>query len=885
MVGPLGVPHPVEATPPGGQQERRIEPADVAFVAVGFLAYLAAAVWAKEISLPGTVLIWFPPAGVAIALAYLRPRFAIAVVTVAELVSTPVIMGLGDAYGAVALVVNSVGLALAYALGGLALRRLALHPNLRSPEDLAVLALGVGLGATAATAVGIAVQVWIGLVESGDVLRQAALFWIGDVVGAACLLPALVLIGDAVLHGVRPRLADDEDRFPTWQLLAELLAPAVIAIVVMDIGQRPMRFVYLAFLPVIVVAVRHGVGAAAASTAALCAVMTAGAHVQIDAALDRSDFQLLMLVLTVTGVTTGAVVSARRDVTAAKERISEIVEATPDLVASASRDGTIRYLNPVGRHLLGFSPDWGGGEVRAFDFLPDQLAEDLMREGMAAAERNGTWSGENRLRRPDGHVFPVSQVLISHPTLGEDGQALYSTVCRDMTSQRELEDQLRRAALYDEATGLPNRALLLDQLARALSPSDRWRRIAVLFADVDHLQRVNETFGFAAGDRVVATLASRLLGLVRAQDLVARHGGSQFVVVLTDVPDEFEAIVLADRILGCYAEPVDVDGHELRVTGSVGITLIETGSDHLEALRAAEIALHRAKEAGGGRFALFDQELEQRSAQRLEMEADLREVLNTHRWTLAYQPIYETTTRRIVGVEALLRWTHPSRGPVAPFDLVQLAEWSGSIVSLGREIFQRACQEAKRWNELGFALPVSVNVSARQLREPSFFDDVRAVIDGCGIDPTCVVVELTETLLASQEHGEVEALVRLRQLGCKVALDDFGTGYSSLSELRDLPIDIVKLDQSFLRDLTSSPRAAALVDASIRLAKALDLVVVAEGVEEPEQIDALEALGCDRVQGFALSRPVDPSVVTGLLRDAAHAPRTTISDHPVGGAD
>jgi len=267
------------------------------------------------------------------------------------------------------------------------------------------------------------------------------------------------------------------------------------------------------------------------------------------------------------------------------------------------------------------------------------------------------------------------------------------------------------------------------------------------------------------------------------------------------------------------------------------------------------------------------------------MEADLREVLNTHRWTLAYQPIYETTTRRIVGVEALLRWTHPSRGPVAPFDLVQLAEWSGSIVSLGREIFQRACQEAKRWNELGFALPVSVNVSARQLREPSFFDDVRAVIDGCGIDPSCVVVELPETLLASQEHGEVEALVRLRQLGCKVALDDFGTGYSSLSELRDLPIDIVKLDQSFLRDLTSSPRAAALVDASIRLAKALDLVVVAEGVEEPEQIDALEALGCDRVQGFALSRPVDPSVVTGLLRDAAHAPRTTISDHPVGGAD
>lgn len=833
---------------------------------VAFVAYLAAAGWAREISLPGAALIWFPPAAVAITLAYFRPRL-MWVIVLAELVSTPAIMGLGAEYGPLALVVNSIGLAAAYSLGGWVLRRLALEPRLRTPEDLAVLALGIGAGAAAATVVGVAVQQWAGLVDPGQLPRTAALFWIGDIVGAACLMPALIIAGAATLRGEHVRLADDEAEETRWQLWAELLAPAVIGILLMDVGQRPMRFVYLAFLPVVIVAVRHGVAAAAVSTAALCAVMTAGAHVQLETALDRSDFQLLMLVLTVTGVTTGSVVSARRDVSTARDRINEIIEATPDLVASASRDGAIRYLNPVGRHLLGFSPD-ASPSTRAFDFFPDDLAQDLVREGMRTAERAGTWTGENRLRRPDGHQIPVSQVLIAHPTLDDDGQRLYSTICRDMTSQRQLEDQLRRAALYDDATGLPNRVLLVEQLARAVSTADKTRRVAVLFADLDHLQRVNETFGFEAGDQVVTTIAHRILEVVRAQDLVARHGGSQFVVVLSDVPDEFEAIVLADRLLTCFAEPVYADGHELKVTGSVGITLVESGQDHLEALRSAEIALHRAKEAGGGRYALFDQDLEQRSLHRLEMEADLHDVLTKQTWTLAYQPIIDARDRRVVAVEALLRWTHPSRGPVPPFDLIRLAEHSGAIVTLGREIFRRACSEAHQWHEMGFDLPVSINVSAVQLREPTFLADVESVLAETGIDPAQMVVELTETVLATQEHGEIETLHKLRELGCRVALDDFGTGYSSLSELRDLPIDVLKLDGSFITELTSSPRAAALVEAVIRLSDALELTVVAEGVERDDQIEALAALGCHRIQGYALSRPVAPAIITGMLRDA-----------------
>jgi diguanylate cyclase (GGDEF)-like protein/PAS domain S-box-containing protein len=656
---------------PAPAQETHLQEALIAVIA--FAAYLAAAVWAREISLEGPALIWFPPAAVAVGACFFRPRL-VGVVVVAELISTPVVMGLGAEYGPALLVVNSVGLALSYGFGAHVMRRLALNPRLRTPEDLAVLALGIGAGAASATVVGVTVQWWAGLIPADQVARSAALFWIGDVVGAACILPALLICVDDLFRHGHVRLSDDGPVRSKPRLAAELLSPAIVGAVVMGIDQEPMRFVYLAFIPVVIVAVRHGVAAAAVATSGLCVVLTLGAHLQLDDALDRSDFQLMLLVLVATGVTSGSLVSARRDESAAKERVSEIIEATPDLVASATRDGAIRYLNPVGRSLLGFAP----GTIpsgRAFDFLPDELARDLIREGMRTAERTGTWTGMNRLRRPDGHEIPVSQVLVAHPTDDDEGQRTYSTICRDMTSQRELEDQLRRAVLYDDATGLPNRVLLVEQLARLVSTSERDRCVAVLFADLDHLQRINETFGFSAGDQVVTTIAKRITELVRAQDLVARHGGSQFVVALADVPDEFEAIALADRLLTCFSEPVEADGHELHVTGSVGITLVGSGQDHLEALRSAEIALHRAKEAGGGRYALFDDELQRRSLERLEIEADLRDVLTKQTWELAYQPIIDAEDRQVVGVEALLRWAHPTRGPVAPFTPAPSWRW------------------------------------------------------------------------------------------------------------------------------------------------------------------------------------------------------------------
>lgn len=833
----------------------------MAFALGAVLAYLGAALWARQVSIPGPVLLWFPPAGVAIGCLYLRPRLFPALVA-AEVLSTAWIMDLAREYGPLGLVINAVVIVGAYHLAGETLRRLSLNPRLRSADDVLVLAFGcMVVGAPIAAISGVLVQTAIDLVQPDHLAQSIALFWVGDVIGCAALTPAIVMAGSAFLDGNPLPLADEEWAHPKYRLSIEYVAPAATALVLMLVGDHPMRFVYLSFVPMVGMAVRHGVAAAALSNAALAAVLTAGANQLVDDPLARSDLQLLMVVLSVTGLLVGAVVSARRDLLEASQEISEIVEATPDLVATAYRDGQIRYLNPVGRVMLGHD---GRPPARAFDFLPDEMAADLMREGMRAAERDGTWTGENRLKGVDGRVIPVSQVLIAHRSPHRDVPT-YSIVCRDMSDQRRLEDQLRRAALYDDVTGLPNRALLEVELLRTLGGAHPTATTAVMFADVDRLQRVNETFGSDVGDQVVNTVSERISQLIRGADILARYGGAQFAVVLSEVSDEFEPIGFARRLLRCFADPMEIDGHLVRVTGSVGIALTSGTADPREALRSAEIALHRAKEAGGGRFALFDLDLQDRAQQRVEREADLREALESGSWWLAYQPVVDARSGSVTGAEALLRFTHPEKGPVSPFDLVRLAEQSGAIIDLGREILNRACAEATRWRERGHAMSVAVNVSAIQLRDATFVDDVSDALHRSGLPARNLVIELTETTLATDEHGEVRSLAAIRSLGCRVALDDFGTGFSSLSGLRDLPIDVVKLDRSFITDLTGSPRASALVEAVVTLAGALDLTVVAEGVETTEQHELLARLGCDRIQGYLISQPLSPDEMDDFL--------------------
>lgn len=847
-------------------------PASTLAWSTGYVAlHLMAATWASRIDLGESVLIWFAPAGVAVAALTLGGRRLLPAVFVADVLGTTVVSGFGADFGPLGVVVNAAALAAAYFLGARSMVRLGLDPRLRTTHDLVVLAVG-GLAITPVMAAvgGVLVQVRVGLVPTDDLLRSFAIFWIGDAVAIVCLTPALLLAGDAVRSRRPMVLSDREGSLPAVLILLEYLAPSAAAIVLFAAGQEPLQFLYIVFVPIVLVAVRHGVPGVALANVALSLTMTIGAHEVATDALVRSDFQALLAVVALTGLALGVVASARSDLLRRHRALSDIIEATPDLVASSTIDGTMTYLNPVGRRLMGLGPD-DPIHHEVAEFYPDALAQDLAVEGARAATRTGAWHGENRLLTTDGRSVPVSQVIVAHRPDPSGPVTSFSTICRDGRDQQRLEDQLRRAALHDDTTGLANRALLVEQLGLALG-AERHHDLAVLFVDISRFRLVNESLGYDAGDQVVAAVARRLAATAGPSDLVARYGGGIFAIVVPEMTDELDPIVLATDVLDVIAQPIEVAGRDLVLSASIGISVAGASQhDALDALRSAEIALQRAKESGGGRFALFDRAMERRSLDRLDVEADLRRALDGGEWWLAYQPIVDAATRQIVSCEALLRWTHPLRGPVPPFQLIRLAEQIGLIVPLGRAIFERACTEACAWHRLGYRVPVAINVSGHQLQEPGFVDDVAGVIHAVGIDPTQVVVEITETVLAHDIEAEVRVLHELRELGCAIAVDDFGTGYSSLGGLRDLPIDIVKLDRSFITDLVASTRAAATVSAVITLAEALELTVVAEGVEDDRQRDALLRMGCDRIQGFLISEAVDAASITGLL-DAGGRP-------------
>lgn len=843
----------------GLENWRKLGVASVLYVAV----YLLAAAWAVEFSLPGSVLVWFPPAGVAVALLYFGGWRLLPAAIVAEVLSTSYVTDFADAFGPFWLVVNSVALPLAYLTGAWVLVALDLDPRLRSLRDMGVLAGGALLVAPIlATVAGIAVQVAADIVAAADALAEAGRFFVGDVVGIAGVAPTILLAGAAFRDG-RPLPLSDR-RAPDIWMVGELLVPSVCAVALLAAGQEPFQFVYLVFVPVALVAMRHGVAGAALSTAGLAAVLTVGADLEATASIERTDFQALLGVIVITGVLLGAIVSERHDQLVHHRMLSEIVEATPDLVGTARADGTVTYLNPRGRSLLGLTPGVGRPPPQVRDFFADDLSRELLSEAMRAADRSGAWYGTNTIRTDDGRLIAVSQTVVSHGP--DEADRVYSTVLRDITDQRRLEEQLRRAAVRDDATGLANRALLVEQLERMLALPDRRRDLAVLHVDIDRFRLVNETFGYEVGDQVVSVLARRLQEAVRPRDLVARYSGGLFAVVLSDLSNEYTATDVAERILESFRQPITLVEPPLVMTASIGGVLVTSGpADAQDSLRRAEIAMHRAKEGGGDRIALFDLEMDRRSRERVELEADLREVIESGEWWLAYQPIIDADERAVVSCEALLRWTHPTRGPVSPLQLVLLAESTGLIVPLGHQILDRACHQARAWQDQGLDLRVSVNVSRSQLEADGFVDDVADVIADTGVDPTRLVLEITETALAVDVASIAAVLHQLRSFGCHIAMDDFGTGYSSLGSLRDLPIDVLKLDRTFITDLPDSDRATAAVDAVIRLAERLDLLVVAEGVEDERQLETLCSLGCDRIQGYAVAHPLPVDEFDRLL--------------------
>jgi diguanylate cyclase (GGDEF)-like protein/PAS domain S-box-containing protein len=555
-----------------------------------------------------------------------------------------------------------------------------------------------------------------------------------------------------------------------------------------------------------------------------------------------------------------------------KGDVERFFEASPDLLAIADRRGYFTCLNPEWEAVLGWSRD----ELMAEPFLNFVHPEDVERTCQEIARATGpdpcTTRYENRLRTRDG----VWRWLLWSSRW--DGTE-WTAVAKDITTRKELE----RHSLHDALTGVANRALTVDRLGAAIARLGRSAGAAVaLLVDVDDLSTINDTHGHVAGDLVLRAVADRLGERLRAADTVGRFGGDRFLVVAEGLADGgahgIEAVI--ERVHGAFSRPIPTRGGLVSVTGSVGVAVArEPGVDPEDLIRDADVALRRAKSQGVGRAEVFDAALAEEVRRRLELAHQLRGALQRGELRVVFQPLVSMGAEgasEVVGCEALLRWDHPDRGELAPGAVLRIAEDDGLIVPIGAWVLEESCRQLARWRAQGRDLWVSVNVSARQLGQADFVAVVERALRETGVPPGSICLEVTETAVLRRPEVARRALEALRILGVRVALDDFGLGYSSLTHLKALPVDVVKVDRSFVADLVSSTQDRAVVEAVLTLARRMGLTVIAEGVETADQDDLLREMGCPMVQGYLYGRPgrpedvlADPERSSVLSADAA----------------
>jgi diguanylate cyclase (GGDEF)-like protein/PAS domain S-box-containing protein len=551
-----------------------------------------------------------------------------------------------------------------------------------------------------------------------------------------------------------------------------------------------------------------------------------------------------------------------------KGDVERFFEHSPDLLAIADRRGYFTCLNPEWESVLG----WTRSELMAEPFLNFVHPEDVERTCQEIARATGpnpcTTRYENRLRTRDG----VWRWLLWSARW--DG-AEWAAVAKDITTRKELE----RHSLHDALTGVANRALATDRLGAAIARLGRSAGAAVaLLVDVDDLTTVNDTHGHVGGDIVLRAIADRLTERLRAADTVGRFGGDRFLVVAEGLSDGgasgIEAVV--ERVHGAFSRPIPTRNGPVTVTGSVGVAVARDPDVEPEDLiRDADVALRRAKTMGHGHAEVFDAALAAEVRGRLELAAQLRGALQRQELRVVYQPLMSMDAAAPIGCEALLRWDHPSRGELLPGSFLRIAEDDGLIVPIGAWVLEESCRQLAAWRAQGREMWVSVNVSARQLGQADFVAVVERALRETGVPAGSLCLEVTETAVLRRPDMARLALDALRRLGVRVALDDFGLGYSSLTHLKTLPVDVVKVDRSFVADLVRSTEDRAVVEAVLTLARRMGLTVIAEGVETADQDDVLRSMGCPVVQGYLYGRPVPAADV--LLPDAVNPPAARMS--------
>ena len=540
------------------------------------------------------------------------------------------------------------------------------------------------------------------------------------------------------------------------------------------------------------------------------------------------------------------------------------------MITSATQlDHPITYVNPAFERITGYSATDALGRNGRF-LVRDDLSQKGLNDIRTALRDKQEGHAILRNYRKDGSLF-WNELFIA-PVLDESGQATthFISIINDVTDRIRYEQQLEYQSNHDVLTALANRNLLNDRIAQAIAHARRDRHlVGLLLLDLDRFKLINDGFGHTPADDLLKAVATRLLTCVRDTDTVARIGGDEFVIVVTDIQDPDDISVVAEKIQRSLAQPFYIEGKEVFITASIGISQYPRDGDHGEALlRNADVAMYRVKEHGRDNYRFYLPEMSNMALDRLDMEGSLRKAIENGELVVYYQPKVCLKTGAIVGAEALVRWLHPRMGQVSPGEFIPLAEETGLIIPLGDLVLNTVCQQIRHWKESGLQVPLlSINISARQFRQENLVETICRRLAQANIDGSAIELELTESMVMQDADGAIGTLRELKQLGLGLALDDFGTGYSSLAYLKRFPIDTLKIDRSFVRDITSNRDDAAIACAVVAMAHSLKLKVVAEGVETREQLALLQQEGCDELQGYLFSHPVPADAFAQQLLD------------------
>jgi diguanylate cyclase (GGDEF)-like protein/PAS domain S-box-containing protein len=577
---------------------------------------------------------------------------------------------------------------------------------------------------------------------------------------------------------------------------------------------------------------------------------------------------------------------------AEKERAQVTLNSIGDAVICTDVAGNVTFLNAVAEKLTGWTRQAAAGQPMAevFRVLDGVSSEAASKPAPIDQNRSDRAPSNRILVRGDGLVISIEDCVA--PIHDRKGQVTGTVIVfRDVSAARAMAKQIAHSAEHDFLTGLPNRMLLNERIGQAIALSPRrLSKVAVLFLDLDGFKHINDSLGHPVGDKLLKSIAERLMDCVRGSDTVSRQGGDEFVILLAELHSVENVAILARRILEAVAEAHSIDKHDLHITASIGVSVYpDDGRDAEALIKNADTAMYQAKENGRQSYQFFKPAMNVRAVERQSVEESLRRALKREEFRLQYQPKIDLKTGAITGAEALLRWIHPTRGLISPTRFIPVAEECGLILPIGAWVLREACAQARTWLDQGLNFTsVAVNVSAMEFRKDSFLRALFETLSETGLAPKYLELELTESVLMKHAESTAALLQTLRDGGVKVAIDDFGTGYSSLSYLRRFPVDALKIDQSFVRQISTVGDDTTIVTAVIGMARSLKLRVVAEGVETLEELEFLRAQQCDEAQGFYFSRPVPPEKFAELLRTGIADFRDIPSDSIIpeaGGAE